>query len=81
MSTTTMVLAIIATVSALGLILSVVFQTSKAEGFSAAMGGGGSESRFKPGSREEWLYKLTKVFAIIWILSCLFMAYFWYHGG
>ena len=81
MSTTTMVLAIIAAVSALGLILSVVFQTSKAEGFSAAMGGGGSESRFKPGSREEWLYKLTKVFAIIWILSCLFMAYFWYHGG
>ena len=72
--------SIIAFVSGVALILSVMFQTTKAEGFSAAMGGGGSgaDSRFKPGSREEWLYKITKVSAVIWIISCVLVAFTWY---
>jgi protein translocase SecG subunit len=68
---------IISLLSGVALILSVMFQTSKAEGFSAAMGSG-SETRFKPGSREEWLYKITRVAAIVWILSCLLVAVLWY---
>ena len=70
--------AVIAVVSGAALILSVMFQTSKAESLSAAMGGGGSESRFKPGSREEWLYKITKVAAVVWILSVLVMTVLYY---
>jgi protein translocase SecG subunit len=68
---------IISLLSGLALIVSVMFQTSKADGFSAAMGSG-SETRFKPGSREEWLYKITRVSAIVWIVSCLLVAVFWY---
>jgi protein translocase SecG subunit len=68
---------IISLLSGIALILSVMFQTSKAEGFSAAMGSG-SETRFKPGSREEWLYKITRVSAIVWIVSCLVVAVIWY---
>lgn len=69
----------IALFSGLALVLSVMFQTSKAESFSAAMGGGASETRFKPGSREEWLYKITKVSAIVWLFSLTAMTVTWYH--
>ena len=38
------------------------------ESFSAAMGGGGGDaSRFRKGSREEMLDRLTKAAAIVWI--------------
>ena len=74
-----MVFGAIALFSGLALILSVMFQTSKAESFSAAMGGGGGETRFKPGSREEWLYKITKVSALIWLFSLTAMTISWYH--
>lgn len=69
---------IVALVSSLALILSVMFQTSKADGFSAAMGSG-SETRFKPGSREEWLYKITRVSAVVWIVAALLVAVLWYN--
>jgi len=70
----------IALLSGLALILSVMFQTSKAESLSAAMGGGssGTENRFKPGSKEEWLYKITKASAIVWIISCTLVAFLHY---
>lgn len=71
--------SIVALVSGIALILSVMFQTSKADSFSAAMGTG-SDTRFKPGSREEWLYKITKVSAIIWIFSMLVTSYLWYQA-
>ena len=80
MSTPVLVCAAISLVSGLTLILTVMFQTSKAEGFSAAMGGGGSESRFKPGSREEWLWKITRVAAVVWGISCLMLAFFHYRS-
>ena len=72
----------IALVSGLALILSVMFQTAKAESFGAALGGGsglGGESRFKPGSREEWLYKITRVSAVVWLVSLTIMTVAWYH--
>ena len=70
--------AVMAMISGVTLILSVMFQTAKAESLSAAMGGGGSDTRFKPGSREEWLYKITKVAAVVWILSVLVMTVLYY---
>lgn len=70
--------AVIAVLSGIALILSVMFQTAKAESLSAAMGGGGSDTRFKPGSREEWLYKITRVAAVVWIVSVLLMSVFYY---
>jgi protein translocase SecG subunit len=73
------IFGIISLVSAIALILSVMFQTTKAESFSAALGSG-SETRFKPGSREEWLYKITRVSAITWIISLLFMSIFYYNA-
>ncbi len=71
---------VVAAVSGLALILSVMFQTSKAESFSAAMGGGGSgaDGRFKPGSKEEWLYKITKVSAVVWLISAVLSGYVYY---
>ncbi len=62
------ILMVIATISGVALIAAVAMQTSKAESFSAAMGGGGGDaSRFRKGSREEMLDRLTKYSAIIWI--------------
>jgi protein translocase SecG subunit len=70
---------VITLISGIALILSVMLQTTKADSFSAAMGGGGGmESKFKPGSKEEWLYKITKVSAVVWIISMLFTSFLWY---
>jgi len=77
MSALMYVVQAIALLSGVALVVSVMLQTSKAESFSAAMGTG-SDTRFKPGSREEWLYKLTRVSAIIWIVSCLVVAVLYY---
>lgn len=69
---------IISVVTAIGLITSVVMQTSKAESFSAAMGGTDA-SQFRKGTREELLARLTKYFAIAWIISVSIGAVVWYH--
>ena len=67
------ILMIIAIISGIALVAAVAMQTSKAESFSAAMGGGDS-SRFRKGSREEMLDRLTKMAAIVWIISCALYA-------
>ena len=73
-------MAVVALVSGIALTVSVMLQTSKADSFSAAMGGGMESSRFKPGSREEWLYKITKFSAIVWLVASVIGAYLHYHG-
>ena len=72
-------LQIISSILALGLIITVVLQTSKAESFSAAMGGTDA-SQFRKGTREELLARLTKYFAIAWIIAVSIGAVVWYHG-
>ncbi len=66
-------------VSGLTLIVAVTLQTSKAESFSAAMGGSDS-TQFRKGTREELLARVTKYMAIIWIASCCVGAVLWYHA-
>ncbi len=70
-------LEIISSVLALALIVTVVLQTSKAESFSAAMGGTDS-SQFRKGTREELLARLTKYFAIAWIVCVTMGSIVWY---
>ncbi|MGD9495792.1 MAG: preprotein translocase subunit SecG [Armatimonadota bacterium] len=70
-------LLIISSVTALGLIIVVALQTSKAESFSAAMGGADA-GQFRKGTREELLARLTKYFAYVWIASVTFTAIVWY---
>jgi len=70
---------IISAVLGLALIVTVVLQTSKAESFSAAMGGTDS-SQFRKGTREELLARFTKYFAIGWIISAGLMSIVWYHS-
>jgi len=72
-------LQIISTVLGIALIVTVVLQTSKAESFSAAMGGTDA-SQFRKGTREELLARLTKYFAIGWIVAMAIMAVVWYHS-
>lgn len=67
----------IALLSGLGLITAVTLQTNKAESFSAAMGGGDS-GRFRKGSKEEMLDRLTKVSAVVWIVACALNAMVWF---
>jgi protein translocase SecG subunit len=67
------ILMTIAMISGIALITAVMLQTSRAESFSAAMGGGDS-SRFRKGSREELIDRLTKFAAIVWISSCALYA-------
>lgn len=69
---------VVAIISGIALIVSITLQTNKAESFSAAMGGGGDQGRFRKGSREEMLDRITKYSAIIWILACALNAIFWY---
>jgi len=70
---------VLACLSGVGLILSVLFQTTTAEGFSASLGGQ-ETSRFQKGSRDELLEKACKVCAIVWILAMLFVAVFWFRS-
>ncbi|MEA3401217.1 MAG: preprotein translocase subunit SecG [Armatimonadota bacterium] len=72
-------LEVTSAVTALGLIVSVVLQTSKAESFSAAMGGTDA-SQFRKGTREELLARLTKYFAIAWIVSVSVGTVIWYYS-
>lgn len=65
--------------SGIALIVFVVLQTSKAESFSAAMGGADT-GQFRKGTREEMLARATKYVAIIWIVASLVSAVLWYHG-
>jgi protein translocase SecG subunit len=72
-------LQIISSILGIALIVTVVLQTSKAESFSAAMGGTDA-SQFRKGTREELLARLTKYFAIGWIIAVALMSVFWYHA-
>jgi protein translocase SecG subunit len=67
----------IAVLSGIGLITAVTLQTNKADSFSAAMGGGDS-GRFRKGSKEEMLDRLTKLSAIVWIAACALNAMVWF---
>jgi protein translocase SecG subunit len=72
---------LVAMISGIALIASVVMQTTKADSFSSAMGGGGAEaSKFRPGSREDWLQKVTKVSAVLWLASMVVCAIIWYRS-
>jgi protein translocase SecG subunit len=73
-------LQIISSILGIALIVTVVLQTSKAESFSAAMGGTDA-SQFRKGTREELLARLTKYFAIGWIIVVALMSVFWYHAN
>lgn len=64
---------IIAVVSGVVLTISVMMQDSKNAGFSAAMGGSDG-AQFTKGSREELFDRITKVSAVVWIVSCVFVA-------
>ena len=66
-----------AVLSAIAIIVAVMLQKTKADGFSAAMGGSDT-ARHTPGSKEEWLDKIAKVAAVIWVISCLAVAILWY---
>ncbi|MGQ9732911.1 MAG: preprotein translocase subunit SecG [Candidatus Zipacnadales bacterium] len=70
---------IAACISGIALILSVLFQTTTAESFSASMGGQ-ETSRFQKGSRDEMLEKVCKVAAIVWIFSMLTVAIIWFRA-
>ena len=69
---------VIAVVSGLAIVVAVMLQKTKADGFSAAMGGGSDTTRFTPGSKEEWLDKIARVAAVIWVRACLGVAILWY---
>ena len=56
-----------------------MMQDSKNAGFSAAMGGSDT-AQFSKGSREEFYDKITKVSAVVWILSCVVVAIMTWSG-
>ena len=64
---------IIAVVSGVVLTISVMMQDSKNAGFSAAMGGSDG-AQFTKGSREELFDRITKVSAVVCVVSCVFVA-------
>ena len=72
------VAAVVAVVSGLAIIVAVVLQKTKADGFSAAMGGGADATRHTPGSNEARLDTVAKYASIIWVLACLVVAILWY---
>ena len=68
----------VAILSGLAIIVAVVLQKTKADGFSAAMGGGSDTTRHTPGSKEALLDMVAKYAAIVWVLACLVVAVIWY---
>ena len=67
------VFTVIAAISAVILVISVMMQDSKNAGFSAAMGGSDT-AQFTKGSREELFDKITKASAVVWIVACAIVA-------
>jgi len=43
-------------------------------------GSSGADRRFKPGSKEEWLYKITKYSAIVWLVAMVVGAFLHYRA-
>jgi protein translocase SecG subunit len=72
------VAAAVAILSGLAIVVAVCLQKTKADGFSAAMGGGSDTTRHTPGSKEAWLDMVAKYAAIVWVLACLIVAIMWY---
>ena len=72
------VAAVVAVLSGVAIVVAVALQKTKADGFSAAMGGGSGTTRHTPGSKEAWLDAVAKYAAVIWVLSCLVVAIMWY---
>ncbi len=70
---------IIAGLSGIALIVSVLLQTTTAEGFSASLGGQ-ETARFQKGSRDEMLERVAKIGAIVWIVACFAVAILWYRA-
>lgn len=70
---------VIACVSGVTLVVSVMLQDSKNAGFGAAFGGADS-AQFQKGSMEELYDRITKYSAIVWIISCAIVAFMKYGG-
>ena len=68
----------IAVLSGLAIVVAVALQKTKADGFSAAMGGGADATRHTPGSKEARLDAVAKYASIIWVVACLVVAILWY---
>jgi len=68
----------VAVLSGIAIIVAVALQKTKADGFSAAMGGGSDVTRHTPGSKEAWLDAVAKYASVIWVLACLVVAIMWY---
>jgi len=72
------VASVVAILSGLAIVVAVALQKTKADGFSAAMGGGSDTTRHTPGSKEALLDAVAKYASIIWVLACLVVAIMWY---
>ena len=70
-------LFVIAALSGAVLIVSVLFQKSKSEGFAAL--GGGEGTRYKKGSWDDLLERATKYAAIVWSIASVLLAIVYYH--
>ena len=69
-------LAIISVLSGLVLIVAVLFQTSQSEGFSAL--GGGDSMHYKKGTWDDFLERITKYAAVVWLISALLISVWYY---
>ena len=67
----------VALLAGLTLTVAVLLQKTKSDGFSAAMGGE-NVGRYTPGSKEEWLDKIARAAAVIWVIGRLSVAVLWY---
>jgi len=72
------VASVVAILSGLAIVVAVALQKTKADGFSAAMGGGSDTTRHTPGCKEALLDAVAKYASIIWVLACLVVAIMWY---
>ncbi|MFO7946298.1 MAG: preprotein translocase subunit SecG [Armatimonadota bacterium] len=68
------VFIVIACISGIVLIIAVMMQDSKSAGFSAAMGGSDNTAQFSKDSTQELYDTITKISAIVWILSTTVVA-------
>ncbi len=72
-------LMILATLAGVVLTAAVLMQTTKAEGFSASLGGSDT-SRFQKGSKDEMLERVATAAAVVWLGSCLIVSVIWFRG-
>lgn len=72
--------AIVEVILSVGMILCILFQTTKSEGLSGVIGGASSSSLGGKSSTDRQLESVTKYIAVGWLVATAMTTWFYFRG-